>query len=89
MHSDGASTSAKPTRGKKRKSPETAAKEQRVAGRAHTKRARGNRGILKELVEMPLDVLFEVLPTPFSISLFIFTLFVRYSAAWNPLTCYT
>jgi len=60
MHSDVASTSAKPTRGKKRKGPETAAEEQRLTGRAHTKRARGNRGILKELVKMPLDVLFEV-----------------------------
>jgi hypothetical protein len=59
--------SVKPTRGRKRKNSETATKERRVAGRAHaTKRARGNRGILKELVEMPLDVFFEVPRVPFS-----------------------
>jgi len=67
MDSDVPSTSAKPTRGRKRKNPETATKEGRVTGRAHAKRARGNRGILKELVEMPLDVFFEVPRVPFSI----------------------
>ena len=60
IDSDVPSTSAKPTRGRKRKNSETATKERKVTGRAHAKRARGNRGILKELVEMPLDVFFEV-----------------------------
>ena len=67
IDSDVPSTSAKPTRGRKRKNSETATQERKVTGRAHaTKRARGNRGILKELVEMPLDVFFEVRRIPFS-----------------------
>ncbi|KIM49548.1 hypothetical protein M413DRAFT_21749 [Hebeloma cylindrosporum] len=60
MYSDVPTTSTKPVRGRKRKNPETATKEPKVTGRANAKRARGNRGILKELVEMPLDVLFEI-----------------------------
>lgn len=71
MYSDMPSTSAKPTPGRKRKNPETATKERRVTGRPRAKRARGNRGILKELVEMPLDVLFEVPRVPFPICIFL------------------
>ena len=89
MYSDMPSTSAKPTPGRKRKNPETATKERRVTGRAHAKRAKGNRGILKELVEMPLDVLFEVPRVPFPSRIYIdlATKFDRYLAAWNLLTC--
>ena len=69
MYSDGPTTSSNPPRGKKRKNPETVTKERRVTGRTQAKRVRGNRGILKELVEMPLDVLFEVPHLLFSINL--------------------
>jgi len=67
MYSDVQATSSKPTRGKKRKNPESSTKERRVTGRTQAKRVRGYRGILKELVEMPLDVLFEVLHVLLSI----------------------
>lgn len=89
MFNDVPSTSAKPPRGRKRKNSDTATKERKVTGRAHAKRVRGNRGILKELVEMPLDVLFEVPRAPFSphILVYLGTIFDRYSAAWNLSTC--
>ncbi|KDR81922.1 hypothetical protein GALMADRAFT_240234 [Galerina marginata CBS 339.88] len=46
---------SKKTRGKKRK-----AKDEKADGQPQTKKVRGTRGILKQLVEMPLDVLFEI-----------------------------
>ena len=49
----------KPTRSKKQKTSETP-NERRAVGGSKPKRLRGNRGLLRALVEMPLDILFEV-----------------------------
>ena len=44
--------------GKKRKTYDS--KGPKVDGRPQAKRVRGKRGLLKQLVEMPVDILFEV-----------------------------
>jgi hypothetical protein len=49
----------KKPRGKKRKTYETKPDGQHQVKKART--VRGKRGLLKQLVEMPVDVLFEVL----------------------------
>lgn len=49
----------KKPQGKKRKTYETKPDRQHQAKKART--VRGKRGLLKQLVEMPVDVLFEVL----------------------------
>lgn len=50
---------AKPTRSKKRKTSEIA-NEGKAVGGSKPKKLKGNRGLLRALVEMPLDILFEV-----------------------------
>lgn len=50
---------AKPTRSKKRKISETA-NEGKAVGGSKPKKLKGNRGLLRALVEMPLDILLEV-----------------------------
>ena len=47
----------KKPRGKKRKYDNN---DTKANGRPQAKKARGKRGLLKQLVEMPVDVLFEV-----------------------------
>jgi hypothetical protein len=49
----------KPTRSKKRKISESANKG-KVVGSSKPKKLKGNRGLLRALVEMPLDILLEV-----------------------------
>jgi hypothetical protein len=85
---------AKPTRGKKRKTLETT-KEGKAAGSSKTQKLRGNRGLLQALVEMPLDILFEVC-NPHRCSLHEngpslqenLTPLPRYLAVWNHSTYY-
>ena len=61
------------SRGKKRKSRESKVNPQ-------VKKFRGKRGLLRQLVEMPLDVLFEVGATPPFNGL----VFILYSDIWPP-----